>query len=134
MNVCKRFFTLLALLIGPASFAADPVQIGKVTSWSGTGTGDGTTVVEATTAQGIAHTANCQLYTTTGAVVVYLSLDGSTYATAAYSMQDFGATDGLGATVTTALRIYGFVHGAASIKLVQSGGTTATAVMNCWPD
>jgi hypothetical protein len=69
---------------------------------------------------------------TTGSVLVYVSLDGTNYSTAALSLQDFGATTSDPVTSTTALRVYQFTGKFRRIKVVQTGATAAAATILCW--
>jgi hypothetical protein len=74
----------------------------------------------------------CMVMSATGAVDVYVSLDGTTYSTTALSLQDFGATDLNPVNVTAALRMYGFVGKYQKVKIVQNGATDAAVSLNCW--
>lgn len=74
----------------------------------------------------------CTIMSTDGAVDVFVSLDGTNYATAALSLQDMGATSTDPVLVTTADRVYGFVLKARRIRVLQNGATAADASMLCW--
>lgn len=74
----------------------------------------------------------CVLMSTTGAVDVLVSLDGTNFSTAALSLQDFGAEDTVPVLVTVALRVYGFVGKFRAIKVLENGTTDAAASLNCW--
>jgi hypothetical protein len=74
----------------------------------------------------------CVVMSTTGAIDVFVSLDGTNYSTAPLSLQDFGATDTSPVLVTAALRVYGFVGKFVRIKIIENGATDAAASLNCW--
>jgi hypothetical protein len=65
---------------------------------------------------------------TTGTVDVYVSLDGTNYATAALSLQDFGATVSDPVTEAAAGRVYGFRGKYSKVRVLQKGATNPTAV------
>lgn len=74
----------------------------------------------------------CSLVSTTGAVDVLISLDGTNYTTAAESLIDLGATDTAPVVVTAALRHYAFpLVGVARVRILQNGATAAAAFINC---
>jgi hypothetical protein len=68
-----------------------------------------------------------ELMSTTGAMDVFVSLDGTNYATAAQSLADLGAVTTHPVVVTAANRIYGFRGHFEGIRVLQNG---ATAVAN----
>jgi hypothetical protein len=72
------------------------------------------------------------LMSTVGAVDVFVSLDGTTYSTAALSLSDHGATTSDPVLVTAALRVYQFRGKFAKVRVLQNGATGATAFLNCW--
>ena len=72
------------------------------------------------------------LLSTTGAVDIFVSLDGDNFATSALSLQDFGASDLTPALVTVAGRVYGFVGKFKKIRVLQNGGTAASASLLAW--
>ncbi len=73
------------------------------------------------------------LLSTGGAMDVFVSLDGTNYATAALSLQDFGATTNDPVLVTVAGRLYQFRGKFAKIRVLQNGATAVTAAtLNCW--
>lgn len=74
----------------------------------------------------------CMLMSTTGAVDVLVSLDGTNFSTTHLSLQDFGAADTVPVLVTAALRVYGFVGKYRAIKVLENGATDAAATLNCW--
>lgn len=67
------------------------------------------------------------LMSTAGAMDVFVSLDGTNFATAALSLTDMGATTSDPVVVTAANRVYGFRGKYKSIRVLQNG---ATAVAN----
>lgn len=72
------------------------------------------------------------LQSTAGAMDVFVSLDGTNYATAALSLVDKGATTSDPVVVTAANRTYGFKGTFALIKVMQNGGTAvANACLMC---
>lgn len=74
----------------------------------------------------------CMLVSTTGAVDVAVSLDGTTYTTAPVSLIDMGSTSTAPVIVTAALRLYAFpLVGVASIRVLQNGATDAAAQLTC---
>jgi hypothetical protein len=75
------------------------------------------------------------LLSTTGAVDVFPSVDGTTFATAPLALEDGGATaNGTYVLVTAALRIYKFRGPFTRIQVLQNGGTAATAHLLCGPE
>src|ERR1044071_7369049 len=62
------------------------------------------------------------LMSTTGAVDVLVSLDGTNFSTAPLSLVDQGATDAAPVIVTAAGRVYGFRGKFRKIKVLQNGG------------
>lgn len=73
-----------------------------------------------------------QLMSTTGAVQVLVSLDGTTFATAPLSLVDQGATTSTPVLLTVAARAYQFLGKFAAIKVTQNGATASAASLNCW--
>ncbi len=73
----------------------------------------------------------CSLMSTVGAVDVLVSLDGTTYSTAALSLRDEGATDTNPVLVSVALRVYLLPVYYRKIKIIQNGATDATAHLFC---
>ena len=73
------------------------------------------------------------LMSTTGALDVFVSLDGTNYATAAMSLQDFGATNTDPVLVTAANRVYCFVGKYKKLRVLQNGAVaTANVTLNAW--
>lgn len=126
----RKFLLALMILAAPLAMAQDR---GSYYSYSGTGANDNDVLI--TTGSGRASAENwqyCVLMSTAGAVDVFVSLDGTNYATAALSLQDMGATSTTPVLVTSANRVYGFVVKARAIRVLQNGATAASATMNCW--
>jgi len=67
------------------------------------------------------------LQSTQGAMDVFVSLDGTNYATAPLSLTDMGAVSSDPVIVTAANRTYGFRGKFRKVKVLQNG---ATAVQN----
>lgn len=98
---------------------------GNVGNKTGTGTNDNDVVI---TFDDVVHGADTfLLMSTAGAMDVFVSLDGTNYATAALSLTDMGAITSDPVIVTAANRCYGFRGKFASIRVLQNG---ATAVEN----
>jgi hypothetical protein len=129
--VCAALVALLA--VGPAQatcttqtsrdLGSDSVQ------YLGSCTDDNEVLV---TTGDLTRYDKCTIMSLAGAVDVFTSLDGTTYATAARSMQDFGAVDTVPVLVTAALREYGIVGKWIRIRILQNGATGASVVINCW--
>lgn len=75
---------------------------------------------------------SCLVMSTTGAVDIFVSIDGTNYSTAALSLQDYGATTTNPVLVTVADRVYGFVSKFRFIRVLQNGVTDAAASLVCW--
>lgn len=128
----KKLAILLSVLLCASALGAAEDN-GSYVRYSGTGTNDNDVLF--TTGDGqsnVARFSRCIIMSTTGAVDVFVSLDGTNYSTAALSLQDMGATDNNPVLATVALRVYGFVVKARKIKVLQNGATGAAASMNCW--
>ena len=123
----KFAITLVLTLISLSALAAAELA-GPYTRYYGTGVNDNDVLVTAEVSQYDA----CTIMSTTGAVDVFVSLDGTNYATSALSLQDMGATSTDPVLVTAANRVYGFVVKARGIRVLQNGATAANASMNCW--
>lgn len=122
---CLLILTMFAL---PGAWAGEEV-VGTHTRYYGSGANDNDVLF---TTSDVAKYDACVLMSTTGAVDVFVSLDGTNYSTAALSLQDFGGTDVVPVLVTVAGRMYGFVGKVRRIKVLQNGATAAAASMNCW--
>ena len=84
------------------------------------------------TSEDVSQYSGFTLMSTTGAVDVFVSLDGTNFATAALSLQDLGATDNLPVLVTAAGRVYGFVGKFRKVRVMQNGATAAAASLLAW--
>lgn len=102
---------------------------GRSTRYSGTGTSDNDVLF---TTEDVTQFSAFMLMSTTGAVDVQVSLDGTNFSTAALSLQDFGATTTDPVLVTAAGRVYGFAGKYRKIRVLQNGATAANASMMCW--
>jgi hypothetical protein len=121
---------LKALLLGALLICgATSAQAQELVRYSGTGANDNDVLF--TTADLSRYDA-CTIMSTDGAVDVFVSIDGTNYATAALSLQDMGATSTDPVLVTAADRVYGFVVKAKNIRVLQNGATAASASMICW--
>ena len=74
----------------------------------------------------------CFIFSTTGAVDVFVSLDGSNYTTAALSLRDLGATNTNPVLVTAAGRLYGFAAKFRRVRILENGATDAAASLLCF--
>lgn len=96
---------------------------------SATGTNDNDVVIQS---EDVSKWDTFQLMSTAGAMDVFVSLDGTNYATAAMSLQDMGATTSDPVVVTAANRLYGFRGKYAKVKVLQNGATgVADACLMC---
>ena len=73
----------------------------------------------------------CSVMSTTGAVDLVVSLDGSNYSLSALSLQDHGATSTSPVLVTAADRLYVFPVTFRRIKVFQNGATDAAVSLYC---
>ena len=104
-------------------------QLGNFMQFRGSCTDDNEVLI---TSSDLSQYDACVIMSLTGAVDVFTSLNGTDYATAARSLQDFGATDLLPVLVTAALREYGLVGKWRRLRVLQNGATDAAVVVNCW--
>ena len=107
------------------------VDSGTHALWTNDCTDDNEVLIQTTD---VSRFDACFLMSTTGAVDVFVSLDGTNYATAALSLEDKGATSTAPVLVTAALRVYGFVAKFRRIRVIQNGATDAAASLLCWID
>lgn len=112
--------------IAPPAFAEDR---GIYAIFTGTGINDNDVLFTSTE---LSRFDACLLTSTAGAVDVFATLDGTTYSTAAVSLQDFGATTNDPVLVTAAGRIYGLAGNFNKLRVLQNGATAATAILRCW--
>lgn len=96
---------------------------------SATGTNDNDVVIQS---EDVSRWDTFQLMSTSGAMDVFVSLDGTNYSTSAISLQDMGATTTDPVVVTAANRLYGFRGKFARVRLLQNGATgVANACLMC---
>lgn len=97
--------------------------------YSGSGTNDNDVLF---TTGNVEKHSMFTLLSTTGAVDVFVSLDGTNFSTAALALEDAGATaNGTYVVVTTALRVAKFTGKYRVIRVLQNGGTAAEATLMC---
>jgi hypothetical protein len=125
----KMLKILLVGLLLAATANAAVEDLGTHIRYYGTGANDNDILF---TTGDMSRYDACTIMSTTGAVDVFISLDGTNYATTALSLQDLGATTTDPVLVTAALRVYGFVVKARRIVVRQNGATGANASMLCW--
>lgn len=92
--------------------------------YTGAGTNDNDVVIQTNDVQ---RYSAFMLMSTAGAMDVFVSLDGTNYATAPLSLMDVGAVILDPVVVTAANRIYGFRGVFKYLRVLQNG---ATAVVN----
>ena len=125
-----RFVKVLLLGLFVCLTASAAVEdLGTHVRYSGTGANDNDVLF---TTGDVSRYDACTLMSTAGAVDVFVSLDGTNYASAALSLQDFGATTTDPVLVTAANRVYGFVTKVRKIRVLQNGASAASASLNCW--
>lgn len=125
----KRLFAICLLLFSASAFS--DVQVGPGGKWIryfGSGTNDNDILF---TTDDIALYSGCSLMSTTGAVDVFVSIDGTNFSTAALSLEDKGATNTNPVLVTAALRYYGFLVPVRYVRVLQNGATAAAASLYC---
>jgi hypothetical protein len=129
MNISRLLASLLLVALALPASAAVEVSAYH-TKYTGTGTNDNDVVIQTNSVD--QFDAFC-LFSTAGAMDVFVSLDGTNYATEALSLQDFGAVDNNPVVVTAASRIYCFVGKFKTLRVLQNGATAVTAAtMNAW--
>lgn len=106
----------------------DPEEIGNGTLYTNTSTDDNEVVIQT---GDVSRWNTFMVMSLTGAVDVFVSLDGTNYATAALSLVDQGAADAAPVLVTAALRCYGFRGIFRKIRVLQNGATGVSAVLLC---
>lgn len=67
-----------------------------------------------------------QLMSTTGAMDVFVSLDGTNYSTAPLALSDLGAVSSDPVIVTVANRVYGFRGKYRAVRVRQNGGVAVS--------
>lgn len=122
----KRLFSVLVLglMAAIAGAATTTITIDAYSKlYTGTGSADNEVVIET---DDVSPYGTCLLQSTTGAMDVFVSVDGTNFATAPYSMTDLGAADATPVLVTAANRTYG-IRGVFKKLRVQQAGVTAVA-------
>lgn len=124
---------VLALLVPDrAEAACSPQYEGRFRSsiiFTGDCTEDNEVLI---TTSNLTGYSSCTIMSTTGAVDVVASLDGTNYSTAPLSLIDMGATDTAPVIVTVALRVYAFpLSGIRYIRVLENGTTDAAASLTC---
>lgn len=117
-------FPLLALMSLVAGAATTITEGGNSTLYEGVGVNDNDIVIQT---NDISRYNAFFLLSTTGAMDVLVSLDGTNYSSAALSLIDDGATTIDPVLVTVANRVYAFRGKFKAIRVLQNG---ATAVAN----
>lgn len=122
---------LLPILLACAFIASAAVEVSSYhTKYTGTGTNDNDVVIQTSS---VDQFDAFMLVSTAGAMDVFVSLDGTNYATAALSLQDFGASTTDPVIVTAAGRVYGFVGKFKTLRVLQNGATAVEdATLNAW--
>lgn len=125
----QRFLMLavLGLAAMVAGAASTTISIeGSTKRFTGTGTSDNEIVIQS---DDIQQYDTFILQSTSGAMDVFVSVDGTNYSTAALSLSDLGATDTIPVLVTVANRTYGFRGKFKYIRVLQNGGSAVTAAV-----
>lgn len=129
MNAHRIAAALLGTVLSLAAFAQVEVS-SHHTKYTGSSDGDDAVVIQTNS---VDQFDAFMLTSSAGAMDVFVSLDGTNYATAALSLQDFGATTTDPVIVTAAGQVYGFVGKFKAIRVLQNGGTAVEdAVLNAW--
>lgn len=124
----NRFLALSLILFASLANAGSTLY-GSVIRYFGTGTNANDVLF--TTGSMIKYSA-CTLMSTTGAVQVFVSLDGTTFSTAPLTLVDDGSTTPTTNVLLTApLRVYNFPSVYMAIKVTQNGATASAASMDC---
>ena len=112
---------------------ATPKYFGNVLVYSEGDSDDDNDVVVQTGS--IIHYNTFLLMSTTGVLDVLVSLDGTNYSTAPFSLSDLGAASVTPVPVTVANRVYGFRGYFAEIRVLQASGVDTTDVtLTCGRD
>lgn len=104
---------------------------GVVLRLKGSGTADNEVVLQS---NDVLQYGEFTLMSTAGAMDVFVSLDGTNYATAALSLIDCGATTTDPVIETAAARVYQFFGAFSAVRVLQKGAVAVTAAtLNCAP-
>jgi hypothetical protein len=112
-------FPVLALYLAVAGAATVITESSSSTLFQGTGTNDNDIVIQTNDVQ---RHSIFFLLSTAGAMDVFVSLDGTNYATAALSLIDDGAITQDPVLATVANRVYAFRGIFRKIRVLQNGG------------
>lgn len=96
---------------------------GDFIQYDGSGSADNDIIIQS---GDISRFDTFMLMSSAGAVDVFVSLDGTNYATNALSLQDMGATTTDPVVVTAANRIFGFRGKFRKIRVLVNGATNPT--------
>lgn len=124
-----RRLALIAILAASAGSlnAATTITVGNFgKTYCGSGANDNDVVIQT---DGVTEFDTFQLVSSTGAVDVFVSVDGTNYVTSALSLADLGATTNDPVLVTSASRTYGFRGKYSAIRVLQNGATAANACL-----
>jgi hypothetical protein len=102
--------------------------LGHVTIYTNTSTEDNEIVIQT---EDVSQYDTFMLMSDTGAVDVFPSLNGTSYATTALSLQDMGATTSDPVALTAAARIYGFRGKFRKIRVLQNNTTDVAVTLLC---
>lgn len=96
--------------------------------YNGSCTADNDIVIQT---DSLAPYKQCSIMSSTGAVDIDVSVDGTTYSTTVMSVRDQTATTLTNVVVTTALKLYWFDVSFTAIRVRQNGATAAAAALFC---
>lgn len=121
----KRLLTILGIsMLALAAQAATVITIDAYAKlYEGSASSDDAIVIET---DDMAPYATCLLQSTAGAMDVVVSLDGTNFSTAPYSLTDLGAEATAPVLVTVAGRTYGLRGIFKKVRVLQNGGDAVT--------
>ena len=105
-------------------------DLGHVVIYEGDGANDNDTVIET---GDVSRFKGFKLMSTTGAVDVLVSLDGTNYSTSAHSLDDLTDELNTPVLVTVAGKVYEFLGHYRKIKILQNGATATDIDLLCYP-
>lgn len=126
----RRIATFVALLAATLLCQAATTDFGLYVNYSGTGANAADVLF--TTGE-MDKYDSCVVLSTAGSVEILASLDGTTFATTALSMESLGSTTYTLVQSTTANTVYLIVGKYKKLRMRQVGATASAAAMNCWP-
>lgn len=106
-----------------AVLSTSVVDQGHFAQYDGSGSADNDVIIQT---GDITRFDTFMLMSSAGTVDVYVSLDGTNYATAALSLQDMGATVTDPVVVSAANRVYAFRGKFRKIRVLVAGATNPT--------